>query len=533
MSAVEVEDEFLDELENEESIDAPEQEDEYEASQEFIDDLVDKLIICCEEFTGKEFLPYQLPAARRLIESVILGDGAEITILMARQVGKTQLISMVLAGLMVFLPRLAPVFPYWLDKFEEGFACGIFAPTEEQADTMFGRVVSFLTCDRAAEFFMDPELDDKVTAGGTRGKGKLVQLQKSGSLCRMQTVNPKAKIEGRTYHMIVVDEAQQADETMISKSLTPMVAWNAGTRVLCGTAQTHKSYYYEAIQRNKREFVNAKRAKRQNHFEVIWTEAAKYNKHYAKSVQQDKLKLGEDSPEFRMSYLCEWMLEKGMFVAPDKLDRIYDQSMPIIPEFYEPMGGLPPVVVGIDVGRTHDSTVATAVLVDWSRPDAFGFYPHYVLNWLELDNTEWESQYFSILDFCNNYNIHMIGVDAQGMGSAVAERLQVIMPNIPVEAVGSDQKSQSERWKHLAQLIQRDQLVVPGHSKARRLKRWKKFNQQMLDLERTDKGPYMLAAAPEERGAYDDYADSLAIACWISTIGNVDTVEQLDFSMMR
>ena len=197
-----------------------------------------------------------------------------------------------------------------------------------------------------------------------------------------------------------------------------------------------------------------------------------------------------------------------MFVSEDKLSRIYDPSMGVVPTW-----STTPIVVGIDVARSTDSTVVTAVWVDWDRPDPFGFYEHRVLNWMELNNVEWETQYFEIIDFLRNYDIMRIGIDAQGVGGPFAERMQILLPHIEVLAVSSDAKAQNERWTHLMQLLQRNQLFAPGHSKARRLKRWKKFNQQMIDLERIDRGPYMLAAAPEARGAFDDYPDSLAIAC--------------------
>jgi hypothetical protein len=147
-----------------------------------------------------------------------------------------------------------------------------------------------------------------------------------------------------------------------------------------------------------------------------------------------------------------------------------------------------------------------------------------VLNWHEINNVEWETQYFEIIDFLRNYDVYRIGVDAQGVGGAVAERLQILLPDIEVIAVSSDAKAQNERWTHLTQLIQRDQLIVPGHSKARRTKRWKKFNQQMADLEKVNRGPYLLAAAPDERGAFDDYPDSLAIACAMTVQDVMPTV---------
>lgn len=229
------------------------------------------------------------------------------------------------------------------------------------------------------------------------------------------------------------------------------------------------------------------------------------------------------------SHNCnQWMLEKGMFVSEERLERMYDPSMALHSEWYRT-----PVVAGIDVARSNDSTVVTAVWVDWDHVDPFGFHEHRVLDWLEINNVEWETQYFQIIDFLRNYNILRVGVDAQGVGGAVAERLQILMSYTDVVAVSSDQKAQNERWTLLTQLIQRDQLFVPGHSKARRTRRWKKFNQQMSDLERVSKGPYMLAAAPDERGAFDDYPDSLAIACAMSIEDTMPEIQVADSPFHR
>ena len=72
----------------------------------------------------------------------------------------------------------------------------------------------------------------------------------------------------------------------------------------------------------------------------------------------------------------------------------------------------------------------------------------------------------------------------------------------------SDSKNQSERWKHLIQLIQRQMLVYPGHSKARRTRVWRRFRQQMVDAEKVMQGQYLLIEAPNEKEAHDDYVDS-------------------------
>jgi len=490
-----------------------------ETSAEFVDQLVTKLVLFTEQFCNVQLFPYQIPIAYRIIESIVLGDGEELTLVATRQSGKSEVLSNVLAAQMVILPKLAKVYPTWLSKFEKGFWVGVFAPTEDQADTVFSRIVSRLTSDHALEFLLDPELDDKAQSGGTRGKGKIITMKRSGSLCRMQTCNPKAKIESKTYHFVLIDEAQEADEFMITKSIKPMLAFNNGSIMLTGTASRTKSYFYKMIQYNKRRATQARNI-RDAHFEYDWRVASKYNPNYGKFIAKEKLRIGEDSDEFRMSYCNHWMLEKGMFVTEERMERLYDSSMPMVKQWWRT-----PVVVGIDVARSNDSTVVTVCWVDWDHPDPFGFYEHRILNWLEINDQEWEQQYFQIIDFLRNYDVLRIGVDAQGVGGAVAERLKVLLPNIEVLPISSDSKAQNERWVHLTELIQREQLVIPGHSKARRTRNWKRFNQQMNDLEKVYRGPYMLAEAPDEKGAFDDYPDSLAIACYMTVQDAMPTIQ--------
>ena len=183
-----------------------------ETSAEFVDELVLKLVLFTEQFCNIKLFPYQVPIAYRIIESIVLGDGEEVTLVATRQSGKSEVLSNVMAAMMVILPKLSKVYPTWLDKFEKGFWCGVFAPVEDQADTVFSRIVSKLTSEHALDFLLDPEIDDKATSGGSRGKGRIISLKHSGSLCRMQTCNPKAKIESKTYHFVLIDEAQEADE---------------------------------------------------------------------------------------------------------------------------------------------------------------------------------------------------------------------------------------------------------------------------------------------------------------------------------
>ena len=114
---------------------------------------------------------------------------------------------------------------------------------------------------------------------------------------------------------------------------------------------------------------------------------------HAQVITQEKIRLGEDSDEFLMSYALKWQLDRGMLITEDDLDYLADPSMPLVRSWHRT-----PCVVGIDPARVKDSTVVTVCWVDWDFPDPAGFREHRVLNWLEIHNTSWKST-FQIVDF--------------------------------------------------------------------------------------------------------------------------------------
>lgn len=492
-------------LEEEEGLD--------DISQMRVDQIVDRLLIIVDELSGLPLHGYQKPIARRIIESLIIGDGATITALQARQSGKSEVVANTISACMVMLPILARVFPDLLGKFERGLWVGCFAPTDDQAEIVYSRIVTRLTSERAQDFFSDPDIDEKIT----KGHGNTMHLR-NGSLVRRQTAHPRSNIEGRTYHLMLVDECQDAEARVINKSIGPMGASTNATMVFIGTPSYQKGAFYNTIQVNKRQAT--KRGGRQNHFEVDWKEVSKWNRNYEKFVKKEMLRIGEDSDEFRLAYRLHWLLDKGMFTTSERLEELGDKSMEILPSWHKT-----PVVVGIDPARKQDSTIVTVVWVDWDHPDEFGYYEHRVLNWLDLSGVGWEEQYARIVEFLANYRVFAVCVDEGGLGDPVIARLRVLMPHVEIIGVASDRSTQSKRWKHLKELLDRGKIGWPAHAKTRRLKVWKRFAQQMEDLELKFEGPYVVAQAPKAADAHDDYADSLALACIAAQDFQVPEVE--------
>jgi hypothetical protein len=487
-----------------------------ELSKEFVKALIEKIMDFMKVLVGHELHPYQAPLARRLIESVIINDGEEITALASRQSGKSETIANTVATLMVILPRLAKMYPELLGKFGDGIMVGMFAPVQSQVETLYGRTVSRLTSEAALDVLGDPEIDDMVAK--TPGVVRNIRLKNSGSSLMMMTANPRAKIESKSFHLIIIDECQEADDFVVAKSISPMGAYYNATMVKTGTPTTHKNNFYKAIQFNRRRQTS--RNAKQNHFQWDWKDVAKVNPNYEKFIKKEMLRISEDSDEFQLSYNCKWLLERGMFVTSSIMDDLGDTSQEIVKSWHRS-----PVVVGIDPARKMDSTVVTVVWVDWDRPDEYGYYDHRVLNWLEMQGDDWEEQYFQIQQFLSSYDVLAIGIDANGVGDAVAGRLKILMPRAEVIPVTSSPTEQSKRWKHLQALIQRQMVSWPSHAKTRRLRIWKKFYQQMTDAEVQYKGPNFLVAAPDEVHAHDDFVDSLALACSLTQELVMPTIE--------
>ena len=517
LDLIEEDEELLDEeLEDDDDLPAEEEDELDELSKEFVIKLIDRTMQFMEALVGHDLHPYQKPLARRIIESVLINDGEEVTALAARQSGKSETIANTVVTLMVLLPKLAKMYPELLGRFKEGIWVGMFAPVEGQVETLFGRAVNRLTSERAQEILSDSEIDD--TLGKVPGVTRQIKLKNSGSTLMMMTANPRAKIESKSFHLIVIDECQEADDFVVSKSISPMLAYYSGTMVKTGTPTTSKNNFYKSIQLNKRRQTG--RGSKQNHFEWDWREVAKVNPNYGKFIKRETLRIGEESDEFQMSYSCKWLLERGMFVTSTIMDELGDTSQEIVKAWHRS-----PVVVGIDPARKLDSTVVTVVWVDWDRPDEFGYFDHRILNWLEIQGDDWEDQYFQIVNFLSAYDVIAVGVDANGVGDAVAQRLKLLLPGAEVHSLGSSQPEQSKRWKHLKALIDRRMVGWPAHAKTRRLRTWKRFYQQMTDLETKFTGPNFLAKAPAEAHAHDDFADSLAIACSLTLDLTMPSVE--------
>jgi hypothetical protein len=496
-------------------------------------ELVDRIYNFCEVYSGRVMYKYQTQFSKRIIRSVLENDGAEITALFARQSGKTETIAITVGGLMIILPQLAnmPMFADdpRLQMFKDGFWVGIFAPSQRQAQITYRRMKSRIQCKESMAILEDPDfrLDFSTSNGQT------VALT-NGSFVTAISASDGSNIEGESFKFIICEECQDISNYKIRKSIHPMGAAYNATICKIGTATTFKGDFYEAIQRNKKDYEE-KKIKIRNHFEYNYKVVQKYNPRYAKYIEREKRSLGENSDEFRMSYNLEWIISRGMFIDLDEFEA--NCGDPFLERVERDL--IANHVGGIDVGggsdrkgknsKDADSTIVTIVEVDWENPvlmessyneetheeEVYLAYNTYIKDWLKINPEiakDYEEQYAIIMDYLKNFRISKLVVDAT-RESSLGQRIRANV-KFEVELFTFSTKSKSELYKNLDKEINSGRAKYPNNKEVQESKEYKEFIQQMADLQKGYSGSNLVVSHPDERGAHDDYPDSWALALW-------------------
>lgn len=508
-------------------------------------ELVDRIYNFCEVYSGRVMYKYQTQFSKRIIRSVLENDGAEITALFARQSGKTETIAITVGGLMIILPQLAnmPMFADdpRLQMFKDGMWVGIFAPSQRQAQITYRRMKSRIQCKESMAILEDPDFRLEFSTSN----GQTVALT-NGSFVTAISASDGSNIEGESFKFIICEECQDISNYKIRKSIHPMGAAYNSTICKIGTATTFKGDFYEAIQRNKKDYEE-KKIKIRNHFEYNYKVVQKYNPKYAKYIEREKRSLGENSDEFRMSYNLEWIISRGMFVDIDQLEE--DCGDVFLDRVDRDL--VANHTAGIDVGggsdkkkKDADSTVVTVVEVDWDNPvlmessfneetqeeEIYLAYNTYIKDWLKIGSEiaeDYEEQYAIIMDYLKNFRISKLVVDAT-RESSLGQRIRANV-SYDVELFVFSTKSKSDLYKNLDKEINSGRAKFPRSPDTVQTKEYQEFIQQMGDLEKGYSGSNLVVSHPPERGAHDDYADSWALALWgAREPGVVDNTETKD-----
>ena len=501
--------------------------------------LAHQICSLAQTMSGLLYYPYQVEASLAVIESLLKRDGETLTELFSRQSGKSTGIAGTTAAIAIGFPFLAQLYPdnellnYTDDDgryrgFKNGLNIGIYAPSKAQATETLEKMRQALSTEKSEAILEELGVQWDVNNGTTVILTSAKYRWSSRIVCESASKN--AKIESKNHHLILVEECQDMDDRVLTKSIRPMASSHNGTIVYIGTCGFTKCMFLKQIRKNISSFsLDGKK----RHFYYPYNVCVKYNPFYAKFVEDEKETLGEDSDAFRVSYKLEWILERGMFITEDVLTRhdIADQYS-VFSLIHENDKLIPPqfsIVAGIDFAKKSDSTVVTVGAVNWRDPiidkwiDIGDDYVRYrafekhIIGWYELQGEDYETQFNRIYAYLSKFKrLCKIVPDATGVGDAMSDRFKAQFQNgsIKVEDFVFSPKSKSEGYKLFITDLLSNRFSFPFSDLAKRDQRTRRFMRQILDAEKDYKENGVLSvAAPEDPDAHDDYPDSAMLCC--------------------
>lgn len=468
--------------------------------------------------TGQPLYGYQKMIAYRIIYAVITFEGALLTMILARQSGKSETLAFVANALCVLVPALSSILPD-LEPYKKGIRIGIFAPQSDQVWNTYNRALDYLNTEIAEEIMADDDLQVGLVS-------KRYQLS-NGSKMVGQVASKQSKIEGATYDIVFVEEAQDVEDEIVEKSIGPMLTSTNGTMVKCGTTGKYKNHYWYDIQKNRTRNRSIHDERLLNHWEFDYLKIIKHRRdqynidklkkhlYYEIYVLGQRDRYGKDSTSFKLSYALEWDLESGMLISDKEFDALTNNKKG------HSIAQNDVVIAGLDIGKDDASTILTLGKLVWEPNDEN--LPHRIemCGWLELKNVDYELQHQLIVDYLYDNNVCNLFADYTGVGKPVVDRLRyAVGDSVNIEPYTFSMQSKSEMWFNMIDYIQTKRLIIPANSKIRGSEKWRSFEEQMKNCTKGYNGPYLVCQKSE--GYHDDYVDSLALMLLANSFEQTD-----------
>ena len=227
--------------------------------------------------------PYQLQIAKAILRSVQDGKGLSFSVMIARQGGKNELSAWLEA---VLLSAAA---------HDGGSAIKATPTFHPQARISISRLQDTLRRSRIYYEFQH---------GNLFAVGRARQLFLSS--------HPTSNVLGNTASLLLeIDESQDVSPDKFNRDFMPMGASSNATTVHYGTAWDDHSLL-EQVKQSNIELERTDGIRR--HFEFDWKAVARYNPHYKRYVEAERLRLGSDHPLFRSQYCLVPVTGNGRFI---------------------------------------------------------------------------------------------------------------------------------------------------------------------------------------------------------------------------
>lgn len=352
----------------------------------------------------------------------------------------------------------------------KGQRCVVIAPTQDQANILFERVVAL------ARTLLDAKPDIQVRAT------PYPRLEIDGNELTARSGHLEHSLRGREATSIVIDEAAFLPESVITEVAMPMLATSDGSLSLISTPNGMNHFYrfFELGQRGEHD---------------VWSRTAPSDE--SPLVSQRFLAIQRElvSPRaYRVEYEASFEDSEGRVFKTEDIDACLFHVLP-------PIEGS--VAVGIDLGRSVDFT---AVVVLVGKRD--GFAVRRVDRWRRVC---WDTTVSRIVDLLQPYPNASIFVDASGVGDVVFELMQQQPGLKTARGLRFDSPLKQELIQNLSWAFERRHLAMTPHIEL--IKELQHFEQTTTNAGNTRYGAI--------HGYHDDLVIALALA--VSALGSAIT----------
>jgi len=430
---------------------------------------------------NRDLYEYQEKFSDAIIEAQLEMKGDELFSLMARQCGKTESVVLTLITLCV----------YHVAILRRPFSVGVFAPAQSQAIEVF-RMRLRERFDQLEPFIRAWFGVTSLRSGRTTSLFYITDLKNDlEARIRCMSSDKAANIKGETLDLILIEQAEDADESKLKADIFPMAAATGGVRVLNGTSTVSILNHY---------FYKACIGGGDNVYVVDCHQAGRYNPTYAAFIEKERERLGADNPEFKAQYELTWEAVPGKFI----MDR---PAFIALEENYTPAAGLlrdnPPLrrTAAWDPARGGDYSWVTVVE---------GENPIHIVDWWYTQGMNLEDQAHEVGRWLSARGVKKLAIGVIGLGQGPADIFHNHFPHISLERVEENLTQQDVMFKLLEQEIINKRLRYPAReTPAKQL-----FLEQMLRAGRRYVGNKLTVEAPLGSGSHDDAVDSLSMAVW-------------------
>jgi len=430
---------------------------------------------------------WQHDIIRWVLQSVFRQESMDITISVLRQVGKTEIVALVVSF----------IFETFHREFGVPVAIAVFAPVKRTAGILFKRTTQYIS--RAS---ISADNDSKEMKGSSRGD----TIQLFG----IYDETKGSTIEGNTFDMIIRDEAHlgndrkfvdETEPTRFSKRAPLIRIGNGGGSDCDFYRAILKGNHYDHVYKFRNVLVRYTYEEVKPYLMQLAEKGLDAASTRISAIESYIRQHGKESYEVQKNLYCRWMLEYGNVVLKEQVEKCY------VP--YTKMEKETNIFVGLDFATMYDRTVAT--LMDQQKN---------ILDFIILKDKNVVMRIREQIEYmkkvCDDMGytdkVVAIGFDSTGVGSGGVEELLSDYFSCDLIPHRFTAASKMEWYKTAIESItteyEQDRVKIPAMHPGTKI-----FLQEWTSLERqiNEETGNVTFNAPKSKKCFDDFVASYAV----------------------